>query len=171
MDESWFKYPRKAEQRMEWNEFAQRADRAKGKLYKTALLYLGDESAAEEALDETIYKGLRACGKLREPEYFDTWITRILINVCCDERKRKRRVLSMEALDEAAAEDYDALPLREAVRRLPRELREVVILRYFSGDTLRETAEILNIPQGTVVTRQRRALSLLRLELEEEETE
>mgnify|MGYP002512061296 CR=1 FL=1 len=59
--------------------------------------------------------------------------------------------------------------LPEAVRRLPRELRDVVVLRYFTGLTLAETAQALRIPPGTVSTRQRRALSLLRLELREEE--
>ena len=59
-------------------------------------------------------------------------------------------------------------PAYEAVRRLPEELRAVVILRYFSGLTLAETARALNIPAGTVSTRQRRALSLLKLELTEE---
>lgn len=60
-----------------------------------------------------------------------------------------------------------SLPLREAVARLPKELKAIVILRYFSGYTLREAAEILDIPQGTAATRQRRALALLRLELGE----
>ena len=55
-----------------------------------------------------------------------------------------------------------------AVRRLPEELRAVVILRYFAGYTQAETARALNIPQGTAATRQRRALQLLRLELGEE---
>ena len=77
--------------------------------------------------------------------------------------------LPLGELPETAAEAYDALPLREAVRRLPKELRDVVILRYFSGFTLAETARMLNIPQGTAVTRQRRALRLLRLEMKEEE--
>ena len=45
---------------------------------------------------------------------------------------------------------------------------DVIILRYFAGYTLTETAETLKIPQGTAATRQRRALKLLRLELEEE---
>lgn len=156
---------------MDWNEFARRAEQCRDRLYRTALLYLGSESEAEEALDEALYKALHGCGKLRQEEYFETWITRILLNACSDARRRRRRQVSLEALGEAAAEDYDALPLREAIRRLPKELRDVVILRYFSGYTLRETAEILGIPQGTAVTRQRRALSLLRLELGEEETE
>lgn len=46
------------------------------------------------------------------------------------------------------AEVYDRLPLRDAVERLPQELRAVVALRYFAGYTLAETAEILGIPPG-----------------------
>ena len=66
--------------------------------------------------------------------------------------------------------DYDTLSMREAVARLPQELRQVIALRYFGDLTLAETARALSIPQGTVVTRQRRALALLRLELEEGES-
>ena len=53
--------------------------------------------------------------------------------------------------------------------KTPEELRLVVILRFFTGYTQAETAAALEIPQGTVATRQRRALALLRLELGEEE--
>ena len=156
---------------MECREYARRSEALKPRLFRTALLYLGGESAAEEALDEAVYRGLRGCRKLRREEYFDTWLTRILLNACADERKRKKRLLNMDELPETATETFDALPLREAVARLPEELKALVILRYFSCYTLRETAEILKIPQGTAATRQRRALTLLRLELGEEETE
>ena len=150
------------------NEFAGRFKAAQDKLYRTAAVYLGDADAAEEALDEACYRGLKACGRLKEPEYFGTWMTRILINACNDEIKRRRRQLSFEELPETAAENFDALPLKEAVRRLPRDLKDVVVLRYFSGYTIKETAVILGIPQGTAASRQRKALSLLRLELEDE---
>ena len=74
-----------------------------------------------------------------------------------------------EALPDTAGPDaYDDLPLKEAIRRLPEDLRAVVILRFFTGYTQAETARALEIPQGTVATRQRRALELLRLELGEE---
>ena len=156
---------------MDWKEYARRAEALRPRLFRTALLYLGDASAAEEALDEAVYRGLRGCRKIKQEEYFDTWLTRVLLNACADERKRKRRLLDLDELPETAAEVFDTLPLREAVARLPEELKALVILRYFSGYTLREAAEILNIPQGTAATRQRRALALLRLELKEEETE
>ena len=67
-------------------------------------------------------------------------------------------------------EQYDSLPLKDAVSRLPKELREPLILRYFGGMTTAEAAEILKLPQGTAATRIRRALQLLRLELVEEDT-
>jgi RNA polymerase sigma-70 factor (ECF subfamily) len=131
-------------------------------------MYMGNETEAVDALDEAVYKALRGCKRLRQPEFFDTWMTRILINQCCSQLKRRKQQTDIDALPETAAEAFDALPLKEAVRALPQELREIVILRYFAGYTLNEAAEILDIPQGTAATRQRRALKLLRLELGEE---
>ena len=96
-------------------------------------------------------------------------MTRILLNECRRELKRQSRLRPLTELEEGAAEPPDTLPLKEAVRQLPAALREVVVLRYFADCTLAETARILGIPQGTVVTRQRKALSLLRLELLEKE--
>ena len=156
---------------MKHDEFAARLEPLRHKLYKTALLYLGSESPALDAVDEAVYKGLKSCWKLRQPEYFDTWLTRILINVCYDELRRQKRFVPLEDLPEESAEDYDGLPLREALGKLPEQLREVVILRYFTGYTLEETAQALGIPRGTAATRQRKALQLLRLELSEEVTE
>ncbi len=156
---------------MKHEEFAARLEPIRTRLYKTALLYLGSESRALDAVDEAVYKGLRACWRLRQPEYFDTWLTRILINVCKDELRRGKRFVSLDDLPEEAAEDYDHLPLKDALGKLPEQLREVIILRYFTGYTLEETAAALGIPQGTAATRQRRALQLLRLELSEEVTE
>ena len=148
-------------------ELAQRAEEMKGRLYRTALRYLGGEAAALDAVDEAVYRAFLSHRKLRRPEHFNTWITRILINVCNNELRRRKREPAMAELPETAAEQFDALPLRDAVERLPRELRAVVALRYFSGYTLAETAEALDIPPGTVSTRQRKALALLRLELDD----
>ena len=156
---------------MDKEEFAARTEAVRQRLYRTAYLYLGSEADALEAVDEAVYQALRALKKLREPEHFETWLTRILLNECHRELRRRKRVAGEDALPDTAGPDaYDALPLKEAVRRLPEELRAVVILRFFAGYTQAETAAALDIPQGTVATRQRRALALLRLELGEEES-
>ena len=156
---------------MDKEEFAARTEAVRQRLYRTAYLYLGSEADALEAVDEAVYQALRTLKKLREPEHFETWLTRILLNECHRELRRRKRVAGEDALPDPAGPDaYDALPLKEAVRRLPEELRAVVILRFFTGYTQAETAAALDIPQGTVATRQRRALALLRLELGEEES-
>ena len=150
-------------------EYLERAEAARGALYGVAVLTLGSESAAVDAVDEAVYRGYRSYPKLRQPQFFQTWLIRIVLNVCRDELRRRKRELAVETIPETAAEEYDALPLKEAIRRLPPPLRDVIILRYFTGLTLEETAETLAIPRGTVSTRQRKALELLKLDLTAEE--
>ena len=153
---------------MDKEEFAARTEAVRQRLYRTAYLYLGSEADALEAVDEAVYQALRALKKLREPEHFETWLTRILMNVCVKQLRRQARVELTDVPPETAAPPSDHLPLREAIRSLPEDLRQVIILRYFTGLTLSETAAALGIPQGTAATRQRRALALLRIELEED---
>lgn len=150
-------------------EYLERAEGARGKLYRAALLTLGSESAAVDAVDEAVYKGYLSYRKLRDPQYLENWLVRILINVCRDELRRRKRELAVEELPETAGEEFDALPLKEAIRRLPAQLRDVIVLRYFTGLTLEETAAALDLPRGTVSTRQRKALALLKLDLTVEE--
>lgn len=153
---------------MDMEAFARQVEALRPRLYRTAYCYLGSEAAALDAVDEAVYRALRSLKRLRQPEYFDTWLTRILLNECAREKKRRSRLRPLEDAAELSQEDYDSLPLHEAIRRLPGELRDVVILRFFSGMTQAETAQALELPQGTVATRQRRALQLLKLDLEEE---
>ena len=155
---------------MKKEEFTYRVEAIRGQLYKTAMLYLNSHAQAVDALDEAIYKGLCGDKRLRKPEFFTTWMTRILINECNNELRRRKRTCPMEELPETAVEEFDSLPLKEALQKLPKELKDVIVLRYFAGFTLVETAELLKIPQGTAATRQRKALQLLRLELGEEES-
>lgn len=150
-------------------EFIERAEAMRERLYRTAYPYLQSQSQAVDAVDEAVFRAYKNRRALREDAYFETWLTRILINVCLTELRRRRVEIVTDELPEQTHEDYDGLPLKEALRRLPEPLRAVITLRYFTGLTLAETAAALEIPQGTVVTRQRRALALLRLELTEED--
>ena len=154
---------------MNENEFAEKIQDLRNKLYRTAYMYLGSEADALDAVDEAVYKGLVSIKTLRQPEYFGTWIMRILINECNAEFRRRKHMVTLEELPETAATQCDALSIREAILRLPKELKEPVILRYFSCLSTAETALALKIPQGTAATRLRRALHLLKLELSEEE--
>ena len=90
---------------LEEAEFAQRTEALQPRLYRTALLYLGGEAPAVEAVAETVYRGFLNRKKLRHPEFFSTWMTRILMNVCCDELRRRKRETAREDLPEPAAEE------------------------------------------------------------------
>lgn len=147
--------------------FASRVQEIRMQMYRTAYGYLGNEQDSLDAVSEAVYQGYRARKSLREPDYFTTWMTRILIHVCYKELKRRSKE-KMEEITEVKTEDLDHLSLQEAIAHLPEELREVIVLRYFTGLTLAETAQALQIPQGTAATRQRRALGRLRVELEED---
>ena len=140
-------------------------ERIKVRLWRLARLRLDSDAAATDVLDEAVFRGWQSCGRLRHPEYFDTWLTRILINECSRELRRRGREQATDRLPEASWKDPDYLSLREAVARLPDKLRWVILLRYFSDYTLEETARALNLPRSTVHARQKKALELLKLDL------
>lgn len=150
------------------DKFIVQMNEMKQQLYRIAFLYLKNESSALEAVDETIYLAYKNLKKVREPQFLKTWVTRILINECKKELRHKKKEELLEIFPEQGQEDYDGLPLKEAIAKLPEDLQLIINLRYFNAYTLAETSSILKLPQGTVATRQRKALSLLRLELEEE---
>lgn len=62
-------------------ELAARIEEIRIKLFRTAMIYLGNEHDAIEAVDEAVYRGLCAVKKLRQPEYFDTWMTRCCVSL------------------------------------------------------------------------------------------
>ncbi len=137
-------------------------------LYRVAYGYLRNEAKSLDAVDEAVYQGYAHRHDLREPKYLKTWVTRILINECLKIIRNNKRELTMEILPEESYNDDDnSMYLRHALNNLPEELRRIIVLRYFGGYTIAETAEIMDVPEGTVSTRTRRALEILRVEISE----
>ena len=128
-------------------ELAARIEEIRIKLFRTAMIYLGNEHDAIEAVDEAVYRGLCAVKKLRQPEYFDTWMTRILINECYKMMRRQKREELTETIPEISQEDFDRLPLKDAIGMLPEELRDIVVLRFFGGFTVRKLPSSLKYPR------------------------
>lgn len=141
----------------------------KERLYRTALIYLGGEAAALDAVDEAVYRGLLACGRLRRPEFFSTWLTRILLNACADELRRRRREIAFAQPPETARPRTTMRSL--CVTRWPASPRSCGrwwCCAIFPAIPWRRRQRSSLCPAGTVSTRQRKALALLRLELCEE---
>lgn len=135
-------------------------------LYRVAFGYLHDETKSLDAVDETVYQGYVHRNDLRKPKFLKTWVTRILINECFKIIRNGKRELNMDVLPENQQDSVeDSIHIKLVINNLPEDLRKVIILRYFGGFTISETAEILGIPDGTVSTRSRKALEILRVEV------
>ena len=135
-------------------------------LYRVAFGYLRDESKSLDAVDEAVYQGYVHRHDLREPKYLKTWLVRILINECLKIIRINKKELNTDVFPESSQSfQEDSIHLRLAIENLPEDLKKVITLRYFGGFTISETAEILGIPDGTVSTRSRKALEMLRIEI------
>ena len=91
---------------------------------------------------------------------FKPWMTRILMNQCKDQL-RKRKKWSFYPLEDAAAQEVkppepDA-PVLEAMRKLKPELSLIITLHYVDGYSIQDVASSLGIPESTIKTRMRRA--------------
>ncbi|MCA1041959.1 sigma-70 family RNA polymerase sigma factor [Bacillus infantis] len=145
----------------------------KEKLYKMAYLYMKNEADALEAFQETVYKALISIRNLREEQYFSTWLTRILINTCKDLLKKKNRVIPMEReVLEGKTSPYmpkdGGSELLEMIKGLEEKYKTILILRYYRDYSVRQIAEFLECPEGTVKTNIHRGIGLLREKMKEE---
>lgn len=153
-------------------EFTRRITAMTKTLYRVSYGLLQSEADREDAVQETILRAWEKLPMLRRTEYFETWVVRILINECYSIGRQNRRIVR---LDDAALPERSAPPetkaLRDAVLALPEEQRLPVILHHVEGYGVGEIAEMLGIPVGTVKSRLYRARSILKNELEEDQSE
>nr|WP_282446113.1 sigma-70 family RNA polymerase sigma factor [Paenibacillus silvae] len=156
-----------AAQKGDAEAFAALMEMHQSRLYRIAYAYLHNEGDALEAIQESTYRAYRNLKKLKEPAYFGTWLIRILLNYCADERKHKHRFHPVSAVQETGRWDRPEDPdLAAAVSALEPDYKQIIILSYFEGFSLTEVADILDIPAGTVKSRLHRALGKLRDQLE-----
>ncbi|MCK9861625.1 sigma-70 family RNA polymerase sigma factor [Paenibacillus sp. ATY16] len=138
------------------------------RLYGIAYSYMRNETDALEAVQETTFRVWSKRRSLRDPKVFTTWVTRILIRVCLDERKKRlrERPLRNEFLERDAqtADEHgiDRLDMAVQLKKLPSKYRMVIVLKYYRDMTITEIAELLEKPDGTIRTWLHQALKRLR---------
>ena len=141
-------------------------------LLRMCCLYLRDYSLAEDAVQETFLKAYARLDSFRGDCSEQTWLMKIAINTCRDMlrsawMRHHDRYADLSKLPERA---YCPEPpddtIVQAVSALPPRLREAVLLRYWQGLTIAETAQVLRLSPEAIKKRLRRANARLRAELE-----
>ena len=151
--------------------FAVLATAASARLDAAARLILRDGELARDAVQNALVRAWRDLPGLRDPEKFDAWLHRLLVNASLDEaRRRRRRPIEVEIgpLDEPATGDDSAHRLADrdlverALARLDPEHRALVVMHYYLGYPLPEAAAALGISLPAAKSRLHRAIGSLR---------
>ena len=142
-------------------------------LFRIARLILRDIDRAEDAVQDTLVKCWRDLPGLRDPDRFDAWLNRLLLNSVTDEARRRGRfaasitVLRIEPTEQDAASALaDRDQLARVFDRLSLDHRTIVVLHHYLGFTVEEAASTIGIPVGTAKSRLHYATDALRAALE-----
>jgi len=148
------------------------------RLYNTALKLSGNPDDAEDILQDGLLAAFRTFKTFQGRSQLSTWLTRIVINVALM-RRRRNRVCLMVSIDHsvkhnhqvAAADFRDPGPnpeeiyarqeqfqcLQRVLQTMPKAYREALRLRHLEGMSVREAAEVMGLPTGTLKSRLHRA--------------
>lgn len=143
-------------------------------LYVTARLILRDSELAEDAVQEALVAAWRDLSGLRDPDRFGAWLRSLLVRACYREARKVRRRRQIDALapplGDSMGDPGTHLADRDQVERvfltLAPEQRALLVLHFYQGLPLSETAEALGLPLGTVKTRLYRTTAQMRATLD-----
>jgi RNA polymerase sigma factor (sigma-70 family) len=151
------------------------SDRCLDDSYRLAAVILRDPTEAQDVVHDAVLVGWRKFGSLREPSRFEAWFGRIVLNLCRDRLRQRRRGRVRDAalgaqMELGRRDDFGPVAQRDAIAaafpRLDPDLQVVVALRFYRDLQLEAIAELLDIPLGTVKSRLHTGLRRLRAELE-----
>ena len=141
--------------------------------YRLALAILGSELEAEDAAQEAFTSAGRQRATLRDPDRFEAWFGRILVNVCRDRLRKRARIRRLpdarqdDLLTDPSKAALDRDALGRALAALDPDRRIIVILRFWIDLSVDDIAQRLAIPAGTVKSRLNSSMKQLRAALEE----
>ena len=140
------------------------------RLDAAARLILRDRELARDAVQEALIRAWRDLPGLRDPDRFDAWLHRLLVNAAIDETRRRRRrvievkisVANLSVHEDPIARLVDRDALDRALAGLAPEHRALVVLHYYLGLPLPEAAGAMGISLGAAKSRLHRAIGALR---------
>lgn len=138
------------------------------KYYRLAYSYVFCEQDAMDVVQEGAYRAIMKSAQLKQPEYADTWICRIVINEAARYLKKYgKNTVSTEDVPQQGVEDKtEDVDLKRALEKLDTEERTIVVLRYFEEEKISDIGNMLNMNVNTVKSRLYRAVEKLKKYME-----
>lgn len=138
------------------------------KYYRMAYSYVFCEQDAMDIVQEGAYRAILKSDLLKQPEYVDTWICKIVINEALRFlKKNKLASVDMESLPEQGQEDHvEDIDLQRALDKLDEQERAIVVLRYFEEEKLENIGKTMDLNVNTVKSRLYRAMDKLKKYME-----
>ncbi|NRD81121.1 sigma-70 family RNA polymerase sigma factor [Bacillus sp. BRMEA1] len=144
-------------------------------LYRTAYIYVQNKEDALDVVQETVYKAYLSLDQLKNPQYFKTWLIRILIHNANELLRTGKKLIKIK--DESKYETSDEptnktnqteqnIDLMAAIQQLDNSYQTVIILYYYHDLSVHQIACHMNVPEGTVKTYLHRARKSLKKLLE-----
>jgi len=165
--------------------FALLVGRWREKIRQLCIRMTGNIPLGDDLAQEVFARVFEKRREFRGASKFSTWLWRIAVNRCYDEMRRPATRATTESLDDDRStvvldinvadartprdslEDREEAELvRQALLNLPEHYRAVLVLRHYENLKLREIAEVLGLPEGTVCSRMAEALAQLSRQLE-----
>ena len=140
--------------------------------YAIATLILRDADRAQDAVQDALVSAWRGMSALRDPDAWESWLHRLTVRACYVAARREKRrtlveqrtILDVEPV--GVGDDPTHVAERDRIERelgrLPIDQRAVIVLHFYVGLPLTETAAVLDIPPGTAKSRLHRGLEAMR---------
>lgn len=147
--------------------FEQEYPKFEKSLFLLAVSYVHNTEDAKDILQDALLSACRNIGSLRHPEYFRTWLTRIVINKSKNFLKAKRYTEELtDKLDVFYSIPEQDMEILDALCRMEPKAAAYISLRFYNGMTYEEAAKTLKQPVSTVKYRTAKALRELKELLE-----
>ena len=139
------------------------------RFYRIAYSYVRNEQDAMDVVQEVAYKALHHLKKLKEPEYAETWLFRVTINIAVDFlRKRKHEEIGLPAKEKSTNDDYRDLMFFDILRPLDDTCRTILILHFMEDKTFDQISSIIKKNVNTVKMLYYKSIQSLKSQLLEE---
>jgi RNA polymerase sigma-70 factor (ECF subfamily) len=152
--------------------FGELVRRHRQRMWAVALRTLRDPEEAADAVQDACLSAYRSAGTYRGDARVTTWLHRIVVNACLDRTRRAAVRPTVPLPEQPPADPHDRLGEREtqlevtkALATLPPEQRVALVLVDLQGLSVAETAQVLEVPEGTVKSRCARGRARLALQL------